>query len=54
MFKNLVFYTVAGSIFWFIAQKLGAGMGWSMAASLLLPPLIIIGWMFYKYRRPLL
>ena len=54
MFKNLVFYTVAGSIFWVIAQKLGAGMGVSLAASLMLPPLILIGWMLYKYRRPLL
>jgi hypothetical protein len=53
MFKNVIFYTVAGSVFGMVAQKLGGGLGWSMAASLLLPPLILVGWTLYKYRRPL-
>lgn len=54
MFKHIIFYTVAGSVFWTVAQKLGAGLGWSMAASLLLPPFIMMGWIIYKHRRPLL
>jgi|GEM_PF-1980160 len=54
MFKNLIFYTVAGSIFWAVSQRVGAGLGWSLAASLLLPPLMVIGWVLYKNRRPLL
>ncbi len=54
MFKHLIFYTVAGSVFWTVAQKLGAGLAWSMAASLLLPPLIIMCWIFYKHHGPLL
>ena len=37
--RNLIIYAVAGSVLWVIAQRLGAGIGVALAASLLVPPL---------------
>ena len=45
--RNLIFYTVAGSVLWVIAQRLGAGIGVALAASLLLPPLALLSYTLY-------
>ena len=37
-----------------IAQRMGAGMGGSLAASILVPPLILLSYTLYKNRGPLL
>jgi uncharacterized membrane protein len=49
--RNIIFYTVAGSIIWAIAHALGAGFGVSLFASFLGPPLLIIAFILYKNRR---
>ena len=51
--RNLIFYTVVGSVLWVIAQRLGAGIGIALTASLLLPPLLL-SYTLYKNRGPLL
>lgn len=40
--KKLVFYTVAGTIIGVVATALGAGMGVTLLASLVIPPIILI------------
>ena len=52
--RNLIFYAVAGSVLWVIAQRLGAGIGVALAASLLLPPLALLSYTLYRNRGPLL
>ena len=52
--RNLIFYAVAGSVLWVIAQRLGAGIGVALAASLLLPPLALLSYALYRNRGPLL
>ena len=52
--RNLIFYAVAGSVLWVTAQRLGAGIGVALAASLLLPPLVLLSYTLYKNRGPLL
>ena len=52
--RNLIFYSVMGGLLWAVAQRLGAGLGLSLAASLLVPPLILISYTLYKNRGPLL
>ena len=42
--RNLIIYAVAGSVLWVIAQRLGAGIGITLAASLLLPPLALLSY----------
>lgn len=48
--RNVIFYTVAGSIIWAIAQALGAGFSVSLFAALLGPPLVLIAFILYKNR----
>jgi hypothetical protein len=50
MMRNFIFYAIAGSVFWYISQSLGAGLGVSMFASLILPPLLLVAFMIYKNR----
>ena len=45
---NLIFYTVAGGIIWFLAQALGADLTLSLFASFLVPPLILIVLLLYR------
>ncbi len=52
--RNLIFLAVAGSVLWVTAQRLGAGIGVALAASLLLPPLALLSYTLYKNRGPLL
>ena len=52
--RNLIFYAVAGSVLWVTAQRLGAGIGVALAASLLVPPLALLSYTLYKNRGPLL
>jgi hypothetical protein len=52
--RNLIIYAVAGSVLWVIAQRLGAGIGVALAASLLLPPLALLSYTLYRNRGPLL
>ena len=52
--RNLIFYTVVGSVLWVIASRLGVGLAANMAISLLVPPLLIISYTLYKSRGPLL
>ncbi len=52
--RNLIFYAVVGSVLWVIAQRMGAGIGVALAASLLLPPLALLSYTLYRNRGPLL
>jgi hypothetical protein len=52
--RNMIFYTVAGSVLWAIAGRMGAGLVVNMAVSLLVPPLLLFGYALYKGRGPLL
>jgi len=40
--KELLFYSVAGTIIGFIAQALGASIGVVLLTSLVIPPLILL------------
>ena len=48
---NMIFYTVAGGIIWFVAQALGADLTLTLAASFLVPPLLIIALILYRSSR---
>jgi len=52
--RNLIFYTVLGSVLWVIAGRMGVGLGGNLAISLLVPPLLILSYTLYKSRGPLL
>ena len=52
--RNLIFYTVLGSVLWVIASRMGVGLGANLAISLLVPPLLILSYTLYKSRGPLL
>ncbi len=52
-FRNMIIYAVAGSIIWAVAQALGAGLGTTLAASLLAPPLVLFTFALYKNWGPL-
>ncbi len=52
--RNMIFYTVLGSVLWAIASRLGVGLGGNLAISLLVPPVLILGYTLYKSRGPLL
>jgi len=48
--SKMIFYTLTGSIFWSIAQAMGAGTSISLFAGFLGPPMLLIGFFIYKYR----
>ena len=48
---NLVFYTVAGSIIGVALSAIGAGIGVTLMASLVLPPLLLIAYKLYDLYR---
>ena len=52
--RNMIFYTVAGSILWAISDRMGAGLVINMFVSLLVPPMLLFGYALYKSRGPLL
>ncbi len=52
--RNLIFYAVFGAFLWAVSLRLGAGLGVALAASLLVPPLLMIVYTLYKHRGPLL
>ena len=52
--RNLIFYAVFGGFLWAVALRLGAGLGIALAASLLVPPLLVVAYTLYKHRGPLL
>ena len=52
--RNLIFYTVSGSILWSVAGRLGANFALNMAISMLVPPALMLGYALYKNRGPLL
>ncbi len=45
---NIIFYTVAGGIIWAIAQALGADLTLTLAASFLVPPLLLMALILYR------
>ena len=52
--RNMIFYTVAGSILWAVAGRMGAGLVINMIVSLMVPPMLLFGYALYKGRGRLL
>jgi hypothetical protein len=52
--RNMIFYTVAGSVLWAVAGRMGAGLIVNMILSLMVPPVLLFGYALYKGRGPLL
>jgi hypothetical protein len=50
MLKNLVFYTVVGTIVALIAQAVGLSWGVTLLLSLLVPPIILLVIAILRYR----
>lgn len=44
MGQNLIFYTIAGSVVGVAMQGTGFGFGSAMFGSLIVPPILLIGW----------
>jgi hypothetical protein len=53
-FRNMIFYTVVGSVLWAIAARLGAGLVINLSVSLPVPPMLFFGYAPYKGRGRLL
>lgn len=51
MLKNAVFYTIASTVVWLIAEAAGADIIVSMFASILVPPLILAGFYVARYNK---
>ena len=51
MLKNAVFYTIASTVVWLIAEAVGADIMVSMFASILVPPLILAGFLVARYNK---
>jgi hypothetical protein len=51
--RNMIFYTIVGSLLWGAGSKLGAGMGVNLALALLVPPALLLGYALYRNRGPL-
>ena len=47
--KNLLFYAIAGTIVGVAAQALGASMGVVLFSSLLIPPMLILGFIILRH-----
>lgn len=50
MLKNIVFYTIAGSVIAFIAQAAGASLPVTLLSSLLGPPFLLLILAILRYR----
>ncbi|MBI2873421.1 MAG: hypothetical protein HYY00_09580 [Chloroflexi bacterium] len=48
--KSAIFYVVASTIIAVVAEALGAGMGTVLLASLMVPPAILAGVAFMRYK----
>lgn len=46
----MVFYTVVGTVVALVAQALGADIMVTLLASLLVPPLMMLAYLIYRYR----
>lgn len=52
--RNMIFYTIVGSLLWALGSKLSAGMGVNLALSRLVPSVLLLGYALHKNRGPLL
>jgi hypothetical protein len=50
MLKNMLFYSVAGSVVAIIAQAAGASLGTTLFASLAVPPLLLLAVAILRYK----
>ena len=49
MFKNLLFYTIAGTIVGVVATALGASTGVALISSLLIPPVLLLAVLILRF-----
>ena len=48
--KYLLFYTVAGTIIGVALPVMGAGIGVTLMASLVAPPVLLLAFLIYRYK----
>jgi hypothetical protein len=51
MLKNMVFYTIAGSVIALIAQAAGASLSVTLSSSLIGPPLLLLVLALLRYKK---